>query len=75
MLKAYMLIKFEPNADLAQAKHALGSPNILAIDTVMGPYDSISVIEGKDLTEIAEIAKKIRRCPGIASSITCPVVG
>jgi len=73
-VKAYVLVKFEPNADLSQAKHALGAPGVLSLDLVMGPYDSISVIEGADLNALAYIAKKIRGCPGIAESITCPIV-
>jgi len=74
-MKAYVLVKFEPNADLSQAKHALGAPGILSLDLVMGPYDSITIIEGEDLKTLADLATKIRKCPGIAESVTCPVVG
>jgi hypothetical protein len=73
-MKAYVLAKFESNADLSQAKHALGAPGVLSLDLVMGPYDSISLIEGEDLNALANLTKKIRACPGIAESITCPIV-
>lgn len=73
-MKAYVLVKFESNADLSQARHALGAPGILSLDLVMGPYDAISLIEGKDLNVLADLAKRIRGCPGIAESTTCPVV-
>ena len=73
-MKAYVLTRFEANADLSQAKHALGAPGILSLDIVMGPYDSISLIEADTLDGLANLATKIRKCPGIAESVTCPIV-
>ena len=74
MFKAYVLIKFESNADLSQVKHALEYPSVTSVDVVMGPYDSISVIEAEDWKTLSEIARRIRKCPGIVESITCPIV-
>ena len=73
-MRAYILVQFAPNADLAKARHALNRPGITALDLVIGPYDAIVTCEAADLAALGELAMAVRGCPGIRDSITCPAV-
>ncbi len=70
---AYVLVRFNPEADLAKAHHALKRPGVEAVDLVMGPYDAIARIQADDYAGLSQIAKQVRSCPGIRESMTCPV--
>lgn len=73
-MKAYILIKFGPNADLDQAMHALKEPGVESLDLIMGAYDAIATIHADDLAALGRIATRIRHCPAIQDSMTCPVI-
>jgi uncharacterized protein with GYD domain len=72
-MRAYVLVRFNPDVDIAKAHHALDRPGVKSVDLVMGPYDAIVSIEAKDYAGLVAIAKQIRGCPGIRESMTCPV--
>ena len=38
-MKAYILVKFAADADLAQVSHAVSEPGIKDLDLIIGPYD------------------------------------
>jgi len=45
---------------------------VKSVDIVTGPYDIITIIEGKDLNEIGEIVTgKIHPIAGISRTVTC----
>ena len=72
-MRAYLLVKFKTDADLSQAQHALGEAGVSSVDLVMGPYDAVVNIEVDDFAALAALAKRVRNCPGIRDSVTCPV--
>jgi DNA-binding Lrp family transcriptional regulator len=73
--KAYVLIQTSVG-NAAQVLQALrGSPGIVTVDAVTGPYDIISVIEGKDLDEVGKIVLNyVHGIHGITHTVTCPVI-
>jgi hypothetical protein len=71
---AYILIRFRADTDLSEVLQALKQPGIESIDLVMGPYDAIVKCQAPDFRSLGEIAKTVRGLPGIAESMTCPVV-
>jgi uncharacterized protein with GYD domain len=73
-MRAYILVHFAADADLAKARHALNRPGISALDLVMGPYDAIVTCEVADMAELSKVSLAVRGCPGIRDTITCPVV-
>ena len=72
-MRAYLLITFNPDADLGRAAHALSQPGVEQVDLVLGPYDAIVTVATKDFAELSELARRVRGCPGIRTSLTCPV--
>ena len=72
-MRAYVLIRFNPDVDLAQAKHALKRLQVTSVDLIMGPYHAVATIQANDYAELSAVAKQIRGCPGIRESMTCPV--
>lgn len=72
-MRAYLLVTFNPDADLSNARHALNQPGVQQVDLVLGPYDAVVAVAANDFAELAEIARRVRGCPGIRTSITCPV--
>lgn len=73
-MKAYVLIKFNPGADVAKATHALKEPGVESIDQILGIYDAIVTLQVKDMAQLSKLASQIRNCPGIQDSVTCPVM-
>ena len=48
---------------------------IISVDTVTGPYDVITIIEGKTLNDIgALVTGKIHPIAGISRTVTCLVI-
>ena len=46
-----------------------------SVDTVTGPYDIITIIEGKNLNDIGDIVTgKIHPIAGISRTVTCLVI-
>ena len=74
MIKAYLLVKMEPGADLDSTSESLAGPGITSVEMLMGPYDAIVAVEAPDPRTLGEIAKRVRRCPGVQDSMTCPVM-
>jgi len=73
-MKAYVLIKFDPKADLSKAYHALAEPGVETMDLVLGNWDAIACIVADDMVSLSRLSTKIRNCPGIRDSVTYPVV-
>lgn len=73
-MKAYILMKFKPGADLAQATHALKEPGVERIDMIMGIYDAIVTVHADNLETLGKLATQVRNCPAIQDSVTCPVI-
>ncbi len=73
-MKAFLLIKFAPEADLDEAKHALEESEVKSLDLILGAYDAIAIVEAGDLEALGVMATRVRNCPGIVDSVTCPVI-
>ena len=73
-MKAYILVKFASDADLTKVRHAVSQPGIKGLDLIMGPYDAVVSVQANDFAALGKLAQQIRSCPGIKTSITCPVI-
>lgn len=73
-MKAYILVKFDPKADLSKASHAVSEPGVEKMDLVLGNWDAIVSVVADDMASLSRISAKIRSCPGISDSVTYPVV-
>ncbi len=70
--RAYILIKTAvgKTADVAEALKDITM--MKAVDTVMGPFDIIAVVEAKDLPSIGDlISDGMHKVPGIVKTVTC----
>jgi len=74
MLTAYILVKFVPTADLTKVSHALKEPGIEGIDMALGPWDAFVRCETEDFAALGRLAQQVRSCPGIADTLTCPII-
>ncbi|MBI2862495.1 MAG: Lrp/AsnC ligand binding domain-containing protein [Chloroflexi bacterium] len=74
MVSAYVLVKFNPSADLGKVQHALQQPGVKGIDMLLGPYDAFVRCEAADMAALGALAKAIRGCPGIQDSLTCLII-
>jgi len=72
-MRAYLLVSFNQDADPSRARHALSQPGVEKVDMVLGPYDAVVTVTTGDFAELSELAMRVRSCPGIRTSITCPV--
>ena len=72
-MKAYVFIKFEPDANVEKINHALNEPQIKSIELIMGPYDAIVTVEAAEIDALGKLSRRIRMCPGVRDSITCQV--
>ncbi len=72
-MRAYLLVQFNADADLSRAQHALNQPGVERVDLVLGPYDAVVTVAANDFAELSQLAQRVRGCPGIRSSITCPI--
>lgn len=72
-MHAYVLIRFNADANLANAHHALSRPGVESVELVLGPYDAVARIQADTFAGLSAIARQIRTCPGIRESLTCPV--
>jgi DNA-binding Lrp family transcriptional regulator len=73
-MKGYILVKFDPKADLSKASHAVSEPGVEKMDLVLGNWDAIVSVVADDMESLSRISAKIRSCPGIRDSVTYPVV-
>ncbi len=70
--KAFVLIETTVGRtkEVVAAIHRL--EGVLSVDTVTGPYDIITIIEGQSLNDIGDLVTgKIHPVPGIARTVTC----
>lgn len=74
MIAAYILVKLAPGADIAKVRHALQEPGIKGVDLVLGPWDAFVRCEAPDSGELGVLAQRVRGCPGVTDSLTCPVL-
>jgi len=72
-MKAYIFIKFEPDANVEKIEHVLTELQIKSIELIMGPYDAIVSVEAEDIDALGKLSRRVRMCPGIRDSITCQV--
>jgi len=74
MISAYILVKLAPTADVAKVPHALREPGIKGVDMVLGPWDAFVRCEAADVAALGRLAQQVRSCPGIADTLTCPII-
>lgn len=74
MVTAYVLVKLVSTADVGKVAHALQEPGVNGIDMVLGPWDAFVRCEAEDLAGLGRLAQRIRSCPGVADTLTCPVI-
>jgi len=73
--KAFVLIEtvVGRNKDVVAALRQL--EGVKSVDTVTGPYDIISIIEGETLNEIGDlVTAKVHLISGISRTVTCLAV-
>jgi hypothetical protein len=74
MISAYVLVKLAPTADVAKVSHALKEPGIKGLDMVLGPWDAFVRCEAGDVAALGRLAQQVRGCPGVADTLTCPII-
>jgi hypothetical protein len=74
MVSAYVLVKLAPTADVSKVSHALQEPGIKGLDMVLGPWDAFVRCEAADVAALGRLAQQVRGCPGVADTLTCPIV-
>lgn len=77
MAKAYVLIKAS-HATMTALRDQMRAlkPQVLAADTIMGPYDLVAVVAGADVDEIGHlIIHQIQPLDGVQRTLTCMVIG
>ncbi len=70
--KAFVLIETEvgKTRDVLIALQKL--KGVLSVDTVTGPYDIITILQGDSLNDIGDLVTgKIHPIPGISRTVTC----
>jgi len=74
VVSAYVLVKLSPRAEVTKISHALNEPGVKSVEMIIGPWDAVILCEALDVDGLGEISRQVRSCPGIADSLTCPVV-
>lgn len=74
MIAAYVLVKLASTADVGKVTHALQEPGVMGIDMTLGPWDAFVRCEAEDLASLGRLAQRIRGCPGVADTLTCPLI-
>jgi len=54
--------------------HALKEPGIKGLDMTLGPWDAFVRCEAGDVAALGRLAQQVRGCPGVADTLTCPVI-
>ena len=77
MQKAYVLINtIQGKAEQISREIRQLAPRVIAADTIMGPYDVIAVVSGRNLDEIGHlIISEIQKIDGIERTLTCMAIG
>jgi DNA-binding Lrp family transcriptional regulator len=74
MITAYILVKLTPTADLTKVSHALQEPGVKGLDMTLGPWDAFVRCEAEDIAALGRLAQQVRSCPGVADTLTCPII-
>jgi DNA-binding Lrp family transcriptional regulator len=74
-LQAYVLVLAEPRlaGRVASAIRDLGQ--VISCDVLVGPYDAIAVVAGRDLDALGStVVSRIQLIDGVTRTLTCPIV-
>lgn len=75
MPRAYVLIRTALGREFEVARAILRIQGVKTVDVVYGIYDLIAIIEADSMTDLRQIvAEKIRRQPGVSSTVTMIVL-
>lgn len=74
MVSAYVLVKLQGGSDPAQLQHVGEHPEIASLKFVLGPYDVILECRVESWEALGKLAQQLRSCPGVAESVTCPIM-
>ena len=70
--KAFVLIETAVGRTKEVATVLQKLKGVSSVDPVTGPYDIITIVEGKTLTDIGDlVTDKIHPIPGISRTVTC----
>ena len=71
MVRAYVLIVVEPNAEHRVVEDLKKIKDVVRADVVFGEYDVIAIVETKDVASLSKIITKIRsRTKGVLKTST-----
>jgi DNA-binding Lrp family transcriptional regulator len=75
MSVSYVLINVEPGSEEEVLKEVRKVPNVKECHRIYGIYDMIAKVEADSMDGLKEIiAWKIRRLPGVRSTVTTMVI-
>ena len=75
MPESYVLINIEPGSEEAVLKEVRKDPNVKDCHRIYGLYDMIAKVEADSMDGLKEIITwKIRRLPGVRSTVTTMVI-
>lgn len=70
--KAFVLIETVVGRNKEVVKALKQLDGVISVDTVTGPYDVISIVEGETLNTIGDlVTAKIHPIAGISRTVTC----
>ena len=73
--RAYVLVKTAVGGVSSIAKALRGTPGLVSVDTVTGPYDFIIELETESLAEVAElVTEHVHTISGVVRTVTCLAV-
>ena len=75
-MRAYILVRTEPGESGRHVSREIRKlRGVESADDVTGPYDVIVEVETASLRELgADILSRLDTVPGIARTITCPII-
>jgi DNA-binding Lrp family transcriptional regulator len=75
MPASFVLINIEPGSEEAVLKEVRNVPNVRDCHRIYGLYDMIAKVEADSMDSLKEIITwKIRRLPGVRSTVTTIVI-
>jgi DNA-binding Lrp family transcriptional regulator len=70
--KAFVLIETEVGKTKEVVSALSKLKGVTSVDTVTGPYDIITILQGESLNDIGDaVTGKIHPIPGISRTVTC----
>ena len=74
-MSAYIMVKTAVRMVSSVAQKIRSCPGVISVHPVVGSYDIVVLIEGKDLKEIGDrVTGDIHSIDGIVETMTLPVV-